>query len=164
VADQVQELDDNPEGHHMNNARRFRTAMVAPGIAALLLSGCTPPPEEDQYAIAVGSNKDFAGLELRSIFIVTSAENEPGRILGTIFNKTDENVDLIIGDRDDELPLSIPAGGKMEFQDSPAVLSSTEARPGARTDLTIEAQGDTTSFDVAVLDGTLEQYAPYVPK
>jgi len=148
----------------MDNARSALAAMLAPCVATLLLMGCTPPPDEDHYAIAVGSNKDFAGLELRSIFIVTSAENEPGRILGTIFNKTDENVDLIIGDRDDELPVSIPAGGKMEFQDSPAVLSSTEARPGARTDLTIEAQGDTTSFDVAVLDGTLEQYAPYVPK
>ena len=50
------------------------------------LTGCTPPPDEDKYAIAVGSDKDFAGLELRSIFIVASAENEPGRILGTIFN------------------------------------------------------------------------------
>ena len=148
----------------MNRARRFLAAMLAPGIAALLLTGCTPPPEEDHYAIAVGSHKDFAGLELRSIFIVTSAENEPGRILGTVFNKTDENVNLVIGDRDDELPLSIPAGGKVEFQDSPTVLNSTEARPGARTDLTVKVRGDTTSFDVAVLDGTLEQYAPYVPE
>lgn len=148
----------------MNNAKRALAALLAPGIVTLLLTGCTPPPDEDHYAIAVGSNKDFAGLELRSIFIVTSAENEPGRILGTIFNKTTENMDLVIGDRDDELPLNIPAGGKVEFQDVPTVLSSTEARPGARTDLTVKAQGDTTSFDVAVLDGTLEQYAPYVPK
>lgn len=148
----------------MDNARSPLAAMLAPCVATMLLMGCTPPPDEDHYAIAVGSNKDFAGLELRSIFIVTSGENEPGRILGTIFNKTDENIDLVIGDRDDELPLSIPDGGKVEFQDSPTVLNSTEARPGARTDLTIEAQGNTTSFDVAVLDGTLEQYAPYVPK
>lgn len=148
----------------MKHAKRFLGAMLAPGIAALLLTGCTPPPEEDLYAIAVGSDDDFAGLELRSIFIVSSAESEPGRILGTIFNKTDKNIDLVIGDRDDELPLSIPAGGKVEFQDSPAVLGSTEARPGARTDLTVKAQGDTMTFDVAVLDGTLEQYAPFVPK
>lgn len=148
----------------MDKARSVLAAMLTPCVGALLLTGCTPPPEEDLYAIAVGSDKDFAGLELRSIFIVTSGENEPGRILGTIFNKTGENVDLVIGDRDEELPVSIPAGGKVEFQDSSVVLSSTEARPGARTDLTVKAQGDTTNFDVAVLDGTLEQYAPYVPK
>ncbi|MFJ6155828.1 hypothetical protein ACIQF8_07115 [Pseudarthrobacter sp. NPDC092184] len=147
----------------MNKAKPFPAAMLAPTIVALLLTACTPPPDEDQYAIAVGSNKDFAGLELRSIFIVTAAENEPGRILGTIFNKTDESIDLVIGDRDDELPMSIPAGEKLEFQDSPTVLTSTEASPGARTALTVSTQGDTTSFDVAVLDGTLEQYAPYVP-
>lgn len=148
----------------MGNARSILAAMLASFIATLLLTGCTPPSDEDHYAIAVGSNKDFGGLELRSIFIVASAENEPGRILGTIFNKTEENIDLVIGDRDDELPVTIPAGGKVEFQDSPTVLSSTEARPGARTDLTVKASGDTTSFDVAVLDGTLEQYAPYVPR
>ncbi len=148
----------------MDREKKVFAAMVAPCVAAMLLTGCTPPADEDRYAVAVGSDKDFAGLELRSVFIVASGENEPGRILGTVFNTTGENVDLVIGDRDDELPVSIPAGGKVEFQDSPVVLSSTEASPGARTDLTVTAQGDTTSFDVAVLDGTLEQYAPYVPK
>lgn len=148
----------------MHKARSALATLLTPCIAALLLTACTPPPDEDRYAIAVGSDKDFAGLEMRSIFIVTAAENEPGRVLGTIFNKTDENIELIIGDSDDELPVNIPAGGKVEFQDLPIVLSSTEARPGARADLTVEAMGDTTSFDVAVLDGTLEQYAPYVPK
>lgn len=148
----------------MEKTKGIVTAILTPCVAALLLTGCTPPPDEDQYAIAVGSDKDFAGLELRSIFIVTSAENEPGRILGTIFNKTGENVDLTLGDSDEELPVSIPAGEKIEFQDSSLVLRSTEAAPGARTDLTVKTQGNTTNFDVAVLDGALEQYAPYVPK
>lgn len=139
-------------------------AVLATWTAAVLLAGCTPPATEDHYAVAVGSNKDFAGLELRSVFIVSAAENKPGRILGTIFNTTGEDVDLVIGDRDDELPVTIPASGKVEFDTSRTVLSSTEARPGARTDLTIKAQGETASFDVAVVDGTLEQYAPYVPE
>lgn len=148
----------------MNKARGVLTAAPALFGAALLMTGCTPPADEDRYAIAVGSNKDFAGLELRSIFVVTSGENQPGRILGTIFNTTGQNVELVIGDRDDALPVSVPAGGKVEFQNTPFVLDSTEARPGARTDLTVKAQGDTMIFDVAVLDGTLEQYAPYVPR
>lgn len=70
----------------MNRAIRVCKASLGSAVAALILTGCTPPPDEDKYAIAVGSDKDFAGLELRSIFIVASAENEPGRILGTIFN------------------------------------------------------------------------------
>jgi hypothetical protein len=145
----------------MDNAGKALAPLAA---VLLLLAGCTPPPDEDHYAVAVGSNKDFAGLELRSVFIVTAAENEPGRILGTVFNTTGEDIDLVIADRDDELPVSIPAEGRVEFDTSRVVLNSTEARPGARTDLTVQVEGETASFDVAVVDGTLEQYAPYVPE
>ena len=129
-----------------------------------LLVGCSPLAEEDHYAVAVGSDRDFAGLELRSVFVVTAAEGKPGRLLGTIFNTTGEDVGLVIADTDEEVPVSVPAGGRVEFDSSPTLLQSTEARPGARTDLTLRVRGDTVTLDVAVVDGTLDQYAPYVPR
>lgn len=112
----------------MHKARSALATLLTPCIAALLLTACTPPPDEDRYAIAVGSDKDFAGLEMRSIFIVTAAENEPGRVLGTIFNKTDENIELIIGDSDDELPVNIPAGERLNSRI--CRLSSAAQKPG----------------------------------
>ncbi|BCW17443.1 hypothetical protein NtRootA9_01510 [Arthrobacter sp. NtRootA9] len=103
-------------------------------------------------------------MELRSVFVVTAAEGKPGRLLGTIFNTTGEDVGLVIADTDEEVSVSVPAGGRVEFDSSPTLLKSTEARPGARTDLTLRARGDTVTVDVAVVDGTLDQYAPYVPR
>lgn len=148
----------------MATSTQLLPAVLFSCAAVLPVTGCTPPPAEDHYAVAVGSNTDFAGLELRSVFIVTAAENAPGRVLGTIFNTTGEEVTLVMGDRDDQLPVSIPGVGKVGFDVVQVVLRSTEAPPGARTDLTLQANGETAELGVAVVDGTLEQHAPFVPE
>jgi hypothetical protein len=143
-------------------ATRLCGVLLALG-AISALGACSGQPEESYNAIAVGSDLDFEGLRLRSISVVTAAENEPGRLLGTIFNSTGEEIEFVIRDPDNVLPLSVPANGQLTFDEAVHILGTTEDRPGARTDLTIEVKDQNTVLDVPVLDGTLEQFAPYVP-
>jgi hypothetical protein len=144
-------------------AARFTGLLLALGTISGL-GACSAQPEESYNAIAVGSDLDFEGLRLRSISVVTAAENQPGRLLGTIFNSTNEEIEFIIRDPANALSLNVPANGQLTFDEAVHILSTTEDRPGARTNLTIEAKGQNTVLDVPVLDGTLDQYAPYVPK
>jgi hypothetical protein len=96
--------------------------------------------------------------------VVAAAKEQPGRLLGMIFNPTSEDIRLVIRDRDNRMDLIVPANGQIGFDTSEHILQSTENPPGARTDLTLQAKGKSEVMDVPVLDGTLSQYAPYVPK
>lgn len=133
-------------------------------LGALALSGCYNAGADNYKSVAPGSNLDLQGLELRSISIISAAENKPGRLLGTVFNTTAEDIGLVIRDKDDTVQVTVPAKGKIGFDTAEHILQSTQDPPGARTNLTIEAKGDSKVTDVPVLDGTLSQYAPYVPK
>lgn len=62
------------------------------GIVVVGLSGCSGAPEEDRYAIANGANAEVGSVEVRSLLIVASDKNEPGRLLATLFNTSDEPV------------------------------------------------------------------------
>ncbi|MDQ0756630.1 hypothetical protein [Arthrobacter sp. B3I4] len=143
--------------------RCVRTILLAL-VTVLALSGCYNSGSENYKSVAVGSNLNLAGLELRSISIASRAENQPGRLLGAVFNPTGEDIKLTIGDRDNSLDLTVPAKGQLPFDTAVHILQTTDEPPGARTDLTVGAKGEKSVLNVPVLDGTLEQYAPYVPK
>ena len=131
---------------------------------AVGLSGCYNSGVQNYKSVATGANLDLEGLELRSISVVSAAQDQPGRLLGMVFNSTGADIPLVIRDRNNSVDLTVPAHGQIGFDTSEHILQSTEDPPGARTDLTIEAKGRSKVLDVPVLDGTLSQYAPYVPK
>ncbi|HKU04178.1 MAG TPA: hypothetical protein VJQ80_15335 [Arthrobacter sp.] len=128
------------------------------------VSGCYNSGVQNYKSVAPGANLDVAGLELRSISVVTAAEDQPGRLLGMVFNRTGEDIGLMVKDRNDSVDMTVPANDQIGFDTSVHILKSTENPPGARTGLTVGAKGKSEVMDVPVLDGTLSQYAPYVPK
>lgn len=133
-------------------------------LTPLGLGGCYNAGIGSYKSVAPGANLDLQGLELRSISVVTAAKNLPGRLLGMVYNRTGEDIGLVIKDSNNALDLKVPANGQLGFDTSQHILQSTENPPGARTNLTVEAKGHSEVIDVPVLDGTLSQYAPYVPK
>lgn len=143
---------------------RYLICMLLVFSTAVGLSGCYNAGIGSYKGVAPGANNDLEGLELRSISVVAAAKDQPGRLLGMVFNRTAEDIGLVIRDRNDSMNLTVPAKGQIGFDTSEHILQSTENPPGARTDLTVEAKGTSEVIDVPVLDGTLSQYAPYVPK
>ena len=145
------------------NTAKFSRLLPALAIPALLLTGCYDPTERDSSAVALGGDLNFAGLEMRTVLIITSAQNEPGRILGTIFNTTGSDLKMVLSDADDRVPVVIPAHGKVTFDDSPLIFKTTPEQPGARTDLTVSVKDQQAEINVPIQDGTFQQYRPYIP-
>jgi hypothetical protein len=129
----------------------------------LFLAACSGAPEEDTYAITNGVNADVGGIEIRSLLIVSAAESEPGRLLGTLFNRSQETVEVSIADADDKFAVSLEGETNHGFDTNPATLDSIEDIPGSLVTLTVSAAGDKEELQVPVLDGTLEAYRPYLP-
>jgi hypothetical protein len=142
---------------------RFLRLLPVLVISALLATGCYNPSEGDRDPIALGSDLNFAGLELRSVLLVTSGQNEPARVLGTIINTTAADIEMVLADSDEQVQVRIPASGNKEFDQTPLILNSAAEAPGARTDLTVSVKGQETRINVPIQDGTFDQYQPYVP-
>lgn len=132
-------------------------------ISVLFLAACSGAPEEDTYAIANGVNAEVGDVEIRSLLIVSSAESEPGRLLGTLFNRSQETVQVSFSDADDTLAVSVEGDASHEFDTNRAILNSVEDIPGSRVPVTISVGPDEEQLQVPVLDGTLEAYRPYLP-
>ncbi|MFP5311076.1 MAG: hypothetical protein ACLGH7_01470 [Actinomycetes bacterium] len=146
-----------------NSTMKCGRLVPAMAMSAFLLAGCYNHSEGDHDAVALGADLNLSGLQLRSVLIVTSGQNEPGRILGTIFNTTATNLEMVLADSDEELSVKIPALGHVGLDRSPLVFDSTQEPPGARTDLGVRVRGQSASLNVPVQNGTFDQYQPYIP-
>ena len=143
--------------------RRRPARTLTAAVSVLFIAACSGAPEEDTYAIANGVNAEVGGIEIRSLLIVSAAESKPGRLLGTLFNRSPELVEVSIADADDELTVSVEGETNHEFDTNPAILHSVEDIPGSRVTISISAGHDREELQVPVLDGTLEAYRPYLP-
>lgn len=133
------------------------------GIIVLGLSGCYGAPEEDRYAIANGANAEVGSIEVRSLLIVASDKNEPGRLLATLFNTSDEPVDVTLSDENDSITVRVEGNGDLGLDTNPVIFASVSDIPGSRVPVTVKVGTASAKVDIPVLDGTLEAYRPYLP-
>jgi hypothetical protein len=102
-------------------------------------------------------------VELRSVLLVTDAEGEPARLLGTIENTGGQPVDVTISDADEETVLTVEAEGSVPLDTVETLLRTAGDAPGARTTLTAGTTEGDVDLLVPVVDGTLDPYRPYLP-
>ncbi|MDQ0735013.1 hypothetical protein [Arthrobacter agilis] len=143
-----------------SSARRVGAALVG---TALLLTGCASGGEDHWNSTAVGDDKSIGAVELRSVLLVTDAEGEPARLLGTIENTGGQPVDVTISDADEETVLTVEAEGSVPLDTVETLLRTAGDAPGARTTLTAETTEGDVDLLVPVVDGTLDPYRPYLP-
>ena len=149
-------------GTGLRSRRHFVKAFFA-GMIVLGLPGCSEAPEEDWYAIANGADTEVGKVEVRSLILVASAENGPGRLLGTLYNTSDEPLNITISDEDDKVTIRVEGQSNLGLDTNPHFFSSVSEIPGSRVPVTITVGTDSTELDTPVLDGTLQAYRPYVP-
>ncbi|WP_156642310.1 hypothetical protein [Arthrobacter sp. B6] len=142
--------------------RHFVKALFA-GVIVLCLPGCSEAPEEDWYAIANGADTEVGKVEVRSLILVASAENEAGRLLGTLYNTSDEPLNVTLSDEDDNVTIRVEGQSNLGLDTHAHFFSSVSEIPGSRVPVTITVGPDSTQLDTPVLDGTLQAYRPYVP-
>lgn len=144
--------------------RAFGIAALLSMVGAVGLVGCSTGAEEDRDAVAVGEDAVVGSVELRSFLLVASEEGGPGRLLGTLNNESNEAVEVTISDTDDEVTVTVPAESQFPFDTNETVFQTVGDAPGALTTITAATAEETTDLSIPVMDGTLEQYEPYLPE
>ncbi|MUK01397.1 hypothetical protein GM708_05325 [Vibrio cholerae] len=144
---------------------------VAAGAVLVMLavSGCSFTTEQStttQYAPSDGIVKDLGPVLLRNILIVGRDDDAEGRLVGTVYNTSDEAVDLTIRTGSASTDITIDGQGEFRFEDETTddgTLQGLDDIPGSLIDVDFVVEGEDATFQVPVLDGTLEEYREFVP-
>ncbi len=155
----------------MNPVQRGKLAIAAAAIGVGLLSvtGCgfvNAQQTTHQYSASDGIKADLGPLQLRNILIIASGENEPGRVIGAVFNQSSSDATLTLsGANGAQTEIPVKANSETYLNDTAdaAILSTAGVIPGGLTPITIRSGSDSATINVPVVDGTLPEYAKYLP-
>ncbi|MDY6052335.1 MAG: hypothetical protein SPI83_08045 [Rothia sp. (in: high G+C Gram-positive bacteria)] len=153
------------------------SALAAIAGAMLATTGCTytnQPATTIVYSASDGQMVNLIGengqqdIQLRNIMVIAADETSQGRLLGTILNQTEEDATVTLAFPTETLTLKIPAGQEVRLEDdkNQLLLDKAGATPGLLlkdVEVSSTVTPGTETFNVPVLDGTLEEYAPYLP-
>lgn len=155
-------------------ARGARTIALAAVSAtgALLLAACAPITTDLNYDPSDGvgvsvlgeENRDLRGINL---MVVSAAEGEAGNVLGALANETADDASFTL-EAAGAAPVTVdvPAGGTVYLgtETGEAVqLDTVGAAPGEYVDAVLTVGSDSKEFQLPVFDGTLPEYADYLP-
>ena len=149
---------------------RAQQAVAAGAVLVMLtVSGCNLTAEQStttQYAPSDGIVKDLGPVLLRNVLIVGTDDDSEGRLIGTVFNTSDEPVTLSIEAGGTGAMIEIEGQGDVKLEDETeddATLTGVDDIPGSLVDVVFEVDGEEATFGVPVLDGTLQEYREFVP-
>jgi hypothetical protein len=156
--------------------RPRRVAFLAAGaaVAAAALTGCSvtnPITSEKPYSASDGVRAQIGDVRAANLIVVAHAHGDPGVLVGALTNDgtKDTTVSVTIGEgsptqvdvaaRQTVLLLGEDTDGQADVR-TPAV----DTAPGGMTTVTLATPADGSySLQVPVLDGTLEEYAAFLP-
>jgi hypothetical protein len=156
--------------------RRQRSRLVwataALGVSLLSVTGCgyiNPQQTSEQYSASDGIRADVGPLQIRNLMIVSTGEDQPGRVIGAIYNSSSNDVKLTLngaGGSQTEIPVSKNSHTLLNESTDPAILSTSGGIPGSLVEVKFRESG--TGQDgkamVPVMDGTLPEYKAYLPE
>lgn len=158
----------------MNRGRRGMLAMTtaALGLGLLSVTGCgyiNPQQTSEQYAASDGTQTDVGPVKLRNMMVISPGGDEPGRLIGAVYNDSARDVNLTItGDGGAQAVIAVKKNSYAllnEDSADEATLSTTGAMPGALLELKVreDSTNQNATFKVPVLDGTLAEYKQFMP-
>lgn len=148
-------------------SRRIMVRAAAALAGAALLTGCgaaSPIQTKKLYAASDGAQVQIGeGLRAENLMLLTAAENEPVRVVGSLVNDTNEQAEITLDVAGVEQTYSVEPGGVVDLTTAADVIDgATGVIPGATATVVLTAAGS-VSHDIPVLDGTFPAYAPLVP-
>lgn len=154
------------------NIRKVASAGALSVALLLGTTGCSLTGDVasmQSYAPSDGSQIDIDNVKLRNFIYLTDGVNG-GKLIGTFVNNEKAEISFQLEYVDGELraktqPIYIPAGetlGLGSGGDTEGFGVTLNAQPGSNVTLWVSINGATgRELVVPVLDGTLEQYAPF---
>jgi len=151
---------------------RAVAAIALSGALVVGLSGCSfwqQPETGRQYDPSDGVSLALGDLELRNVLVI-SEDGELGNLVGTAVNTTGSDIDFTVqwkaGGEFIEIELTAESNGRTDFgfEGGQVTLEPLGAKPGALLEAVVHISSDQKELRIPVLDGTLEEYKPVLPK
>lgn len=158
---------------------RIRRAASGAALAALALTatGCGAINDQAttaQYDPSDGVSAHVGDVTIQNLMLVTNGADQEARYLGTIVNKGKDSADLSLEFSGNSVDTNVTADKPLRLEDDKNAETFTvpgdtskEANkgtyPGQQVLVTIKSGGNSTTAKVPVVDGTLPEYANYVP-
>ncbi len=158
------------------SARRPARTVVAAASAAtgaLLLAACSPTTTVLPYAPSDGARVNLTdNVRGLNLLVASAGEGMPGTILGALANDSSEPVEFeLAAEGTEPLVVTVPAGetvflgsGAEDGESIEALIDEVATVPGGDLEATLSGAGAEEEFPLPVFDGTLPEYAPYVPE
>lgn len=139
------------------------TVLVSAGGCSII--GNSPAATADSgQAPADGVVLQVGDVKASNLLIVAVDGDAPGRLLGNLFNNSDEPTTVTIETDADKARIPVPAGSTVMLEEiDPVILDPAGADPGLMVEARISAAGQSTVKSVPVLDHTFPRYAEFVP-
>lgn len=159
---------------------RVRRAAAAAAMAVLALGAAGCGAINDQataqtYDPSDGvSVHDLAGTESRNLMLVTNGATEPSRLIGSVINNGSKATSVSFDVNGKTVSVNVDAGKSVSLQDADLTQQLTfpasgdkgvekTVAPGLQVKTAVSAGGKEASVNVPVVDGSLTEYAKYVP-
>lgn len=144
-------------------------AGVALAAAMLSATGCGyiyKQPTTINYAPSDGVKTDVKDVHLRNIMLIAENKDSDGRVLGTIVNNGSDEATVKFAFTSGTKSVTVPAGKTVRLEDNAHkfIVSPAGEDPGKLlSDTKISVGSDTSTINIPVLDGTLDEYQEYLP-
>ncbi|WP_372699909.1 hypothetical protein [Arthrobacter sp. JSM 101049] len=156
----------------MTTAQKFRGRRTATAAAIALLAvgmtGCSAVNLQAttmQYSASDGIVFNVADAQLRNMMLVTGAEGEPARLIGSIVNDTDKSISVELTVDGNSTTVDVPKKTSLKLEDdaNKVVLPSAGAAPGSHVEATVTSGGNSVSESMPIVNGALPAYRPFIP-
>lgn len=156
----------------MNIAARKKAKLAglcaAFAAATVAVTGCSyinPQATTMAYSPGDGIVEEMDDISLNNILIVAESEDDPGRVLGTVVNKTDQDLTVTMTTDEASAEIEVPANGeaRLDEDDNETLLDPAGAQPGLMVETTFRTNEDELTKSVPILDHTFPRYDEYVP-
>jgi hypothetical protein len=100
------------------------------------------------------------------MLIVSTGANNPGRVIGAVFNTSSSDATLTIsgaGGSQTTIPVKAKSETYLNENSDAAILSTSGGNPGSLVSVTIKSGSDSRSVKFPVMDGSLKEYQKYIP-
>lgn len=148
-------------------SRRIAAATIAAASVAGM-TGCSAAnymATTHAYSASDGVKTDIDQVKFRHLALVTDAEGNPARVIGSVDNGGTEDAQVSIEVGGDSFDLDVPSGEEISLEhDEEFIVGALDAAPGSFYEVTVEADGSSEQLQVSVLDGVLEEYRDLIPE
>lgn len=140
----------------------------AAAVALLAATGCSavsPIATGIPYSPSDGmvADLDGTGIGVRNLAVVSTGAEEQGRVIGSVVNKSEEDVTVTVEVSGTSQDVEVPAGKVTSLEEEEFVVDKTGADAGEYTEGVLKADGDSQDLEIPVLGPTMKEYQDLAP-